>query len=33
MQNLRRGHYQLGLKARTRNLRIVAAFDEPAEAI
>ncbi len=33
MQNLRRGHYQLGVEARTCHLRIAAAFDELAEAI
>ena len=33
MQNLRRGHYQLGVEARDRHLRIAAAFDELAEAI
>ena len=33
MQNLRRGHYQLGVQARNRHLRIAAAFEELAEAI
>ena len=33
MQNLRRGHYELGVEARNRHLRIAAAFDELAEAI
>ena len=34
IQNLRRGHYGLGLDARgTRHLRLAAAFDELAEAI
>ena len=33
MQNLRRGDYQLGVEARTRHLRIAAAFDEVTEAI
>ena len=33
MQNLRRGHYQLGVEARDRHLRIASAFDELAEAI
>jgi len=33
MENLRRGHYQLGVEAQTRHLRIAAAFDELAEAI
>jgi transposase-like protein len=28
MQNLRRGHYELGVEARTPHLRIAAAFDE-----
>jgi transposase, IS6 family len=33
MQNLRRGHYELGVDARSRHLRIAAAFDQPAQAI
>jgi IS6 family transposase len=33
IQNLRRGHYELGVNARTRHLRVAAAFDELAEAI
>ena len=33
MQNLRRGHYELGVEARNRHLRAAAAFDELAEAI
>ena len=33
MQNLRRGHYQLGVEAPTRHLRIAVAFDELAETI
>ncbi len=33
MQNLRRGHYQLGIEADTEHLRVAAAFDELAEAI
>ncbi len=33
VQNLRRGHYELGVEAGTRHLRIAAAFDELAEAI
>jgi len=33
MQNLRRGHYELGVDARNRHLRIAAAFDELAQAI
>jgi len=28
IQNLRRGHYELGINARSRHLRIAAAFDE-----
>ena len=32
VQNLRRGHYQLGVEAEPR-LRVAAAFDELAEAI
>lgn len=27
IQNLRRGHYELGVDARSRHLRIAAAFD------
>ena len=33
IQNLRRGHYELGVNARSKHLRIAAAFDELAEAI
>jgi glutamine synthetase type III len=33
IQNLRRGHYELGINARTDHLRVAAAFDELAEAI
>ena len=33
IQNLRRGHYELGVEARTRHLRIAAAFDELAVVI
>jgi len=33
IQNLRRGHYELGTHANTRHLRLAAAFDELAFAI
>jgi transposase, IS6 family len=33
IQNVRRGHYELGTNARDHHLRIAAAFDELAEAI
>jgi IS6 family transposase len=33
MQNLRRGHYELGVEASEECLRVVAAFDELAEVI
>jgi len=33
MQNLRRGHYELGVEARRQCLRVAAAFDELAAAI
>jgi IS6 family transposase len=33
IQNLRRGHYELGLHAQTPHLRLAAAFDELAQAI
>ena len=33
IQNLRRGHYELGVDARTRHLRVAAAFDELTGAI
>jgi IS6 family transposase len=33
IQNLRRGHYELGVEARHECLRLAAAFDELAEAI
>ena len=32
VQNLRRGHYELGIDARVAWLRVAAAFDELAEA-
>jgi hypothetical protein len=32
MQNLRRGHYALGVEARHKPLRVAAAFDGLAEA-
>jgi transposase, IS6 family len=32
MQNLRRGHYQLGIEARTHR-RVAAAFNELARSI
>jgi len=32
VQNLRRGHYELGVEARHERLRVAAAFDELAEA-
>jgi len=32
IQNLRRGHYELGITARNKHLRAAAAFDELAEA-
>jgi transposase-like protein len=33
MQNLGRGHYELGVEARNRHLRVAAAFDELTKAI
>jgi len=33
IQNLRRGHYELGAHAQSPHLRVAAAFDELAEAI
>jgi len=33
MQNLRRGHYELGVEARTPHLRVAAAFDDLAAMI
>jgi len=33
IQNLRRGHYELGVNARHRHLRLAAAFDELADVI
>ncbi len=33
IQNLRRGHYELGVEANHQRLRLAAAFDELAEAI
>ena len=33
VQNVRRGHYELGVEARHVRLRVAAAFDELAEAI
>ncbi len=33
IQNLRRGHFELGLQAQNRHLRVAAAFDELAEVI
>jgi len=33
IQNLRRGHYELGAEARHEHLRVAAAFDELAKAI
>ena len=33
IQNLRRGHYELGTHARLPHLRLAAAFDELAQAI
>ena len=33
MQNVRRGHYELGADARNRHLRVAAAFDELSRAI
>jgi hypothetical protein len=33
MQNLRRGHYELGVEAHHHRLRVATAFDELAEVI
>ncbi len=33
IQNLRRGHYELGVNARNHRLRVAAAFDELAVVI
>jgi transposase, IS6 family len=33
MQNLRRGHYELGVDARSHHIRAAATFDELARAI
>ncbi len=33
VQNLRRGHYELGVEARNEHLRVAAAFDELTEVI
>ena len=33
VQNVRRGHYELGVEARHVRLRVAAAFDELAAAI
>jgi IS6 family transposase len=33
IQNLRRGHYELGIDARSSHLRCAAAFDELASMI
>jgi transposase-like protein len=33
VQNLRRGHYELGVEARHERLRVAAAFDELAASI
>ncbi|MFT7646521.1 MAG: IS6 family transposase, partial [Candidatus Poriferisodalaceae bacterium] len=33
VQNLRRGHYELGVEARRWHLRLAAASDDLAEAI
>ena len=33
VQNLRRGHYELGVDAFSEQLRVAAAFDELAQAI
>ena len=33
IQNLRRGHYELGIDARVNHLRCAAAFDELASMI
>ena len=33
VQNLRRGHYELGVEARVDGLRVAAAFDELTASI
>jgi len=33
VQNLRRGHYELGVEARCRHLRLASAFDELADML
>ncbi len=33
VENLRRGHYELGVEARSEQLRLAAAFDELTDAI
>jgi hypothetical protein len=33
IQNLRRGHYELGVEARHEDLRVAAAFDELSATI
>jgi IS6 family transposase len=33
MQNLRRGHYELGVEGRYERLRLAAAFEELGKAI
>jgi len=33
VQNVRRGHYELGVDARSDQLRLAAAFDELADMI
>ena len=33
VQNVRRGHYELGVEARHEQLRVAAAFDELATCI
>jgi transposase-like protein len=33
IQNLRRGHYELGIETRHKRLRMAAAFDEPTASI
>jgi hypothetical protein len=33
VQNLRRGHYELGVEARNCHFRVAAAFDELAAAV
>ena len=33
IQNLRRGHYELGVDTRNRHLRVAATFDQLAQTI